>query len=124
MFSDPLVFTEGAVARNLPRISINGQMAKYRQSTGERSMTVSHQSTTKQRVRRMIRLDTTVTGSNPAVLEETVVKNVGIYLVIDQPSEATIDTPAGTYASLVEDFCTFLTENSSANMLKVLGSEI
>lgn len=123
MFSDPMSITRETVVKSLPRIAIQGQSSTYRQADGANTVKVSHQSTSKQRVRRMIRLDAVVPGTN-ALTGAATNGTCAVYLVIDQPSEAAFTPGQYAYKNAVEDLLTFLTANTAANLFKVLGSEI
>lgn len=115
MFTDPQSVTINAVPFSLPRISTNGSSSIYQSSDEGLKMTISHQET-KDRTRRMVRLDRRVVAADPLTAENEY-KNAAVYLVIDEPeygfSDAELDY-------IVQGFKTWL---STANVVKVCGSE-
>jgi hypothetical protein len=114
-FSDPQTLTINSIAKVCARVQTNGTKTVYSTADEEVKFTVSHQES-KGRTRRMVRVDQRVIAADPLTAKNEY-KSTGIYLVIDEPeygfSDAAIDY-------VVQALKTWL---STANVLKVLGSE-
>lgn len=123
MFNDPNTVTFSGTPIPLPRISINGQSALYKSADGRFSVTISHQSTSKKRNRRMVRFDANIPGTDPLTSDPTV-RRVSAYVVIDHPDASDFNDTDIWKRQLVLDLNLFLTASSGAMLDKVLGSEI
>lgn len=115
MFTDPQSVTIDGTAYSMPRISSDGTKALYSEAAELLKMTVSHQES-KGRTRRMVRLDRRVVAADP-LTSVNEYKSCGVYLVIDEPEFGFSDDAID---DIVQGFKTWL---STANVLKVLGSE-
>lgn len=115
MFADPQTVTINAIANSMPRITSDASKSVYSLPDESLKMTVSHQES-KDRTRRMVRLDQRVVAADPLTAENEY-KTVGVYLVIDQPeygfSIASID-------NIVQGLKSWLT---TANVTKLVGAE-
>lgn len=83
MLADPQVVTVDSVPISCARIQSDGTKSVYSSADGNFKLTISHQSS-KDRVRRMIRIDKTIVAADPLSAENEF-KAAGIYLVIDEP---------------------------------------
>lgn len=124
MFTDPIVIPNGASTTTLPRISLGSSSSMYRTQNEDRTLRVSHQLTNKRRVRRMVRIDSLVMGTSPLDLNVNVLGNVAVYLVIDAPVASEITDINFKIADQVKDLCGFLTNDTAANLTKILGAEV
>jgi hypothetical protein len=92
-FSDPQTITVNTVGKTLNRIKSDGYRSEYSEAGEEFKLTISHQES-KSRTRRMIRIDQRVVAADP-LTSVNEYKNLGVYLVIDEPeygfSDAEID---------------------------------
>lgn len=115
MLSDPQTLTINGVANTCAKISTSETKSVYQTADESVKMTVSHQES-KDRTRRMIRVDQRVVAADPltAVNEYA---NLAVYVVVDQPefgfSIAQIDY-------VVQALKTWL---ATATVTKVLGAE-
>lgn len=113
--ADPQTVTINAVPNTLNRVSTEGKKSIYSNSDGTVKLTVSHQES-KDRTRRMIRLDKKVIAADPLTAENEF-KTLGIYIVIDEPLYGFDDTA-------IDQACAGLVAwAGSANVLKVLSSQ-
>ncbi|DAD52646.1 coat protein [ssRNA phage SRR7976299_17] len=114
-FTDPQSITVNAVAKTMPRISSEGTRSVYQKAEEDFKMTISHQ-TSRDRTRRMVRVDQRVVAVNP--LDATSeYKSLGVYLVIDEPEYGFSDTDIDYLVQALKTWA------SSANVLKVCGNE-
>lgn len=114
--ADPQTVTINAVPKTCARVEGSGTKSIYRTADEAVTLTVSHQKTKNARTRRMIRLDQRVVASDP-LTSENEYKDLGVYLVIDQPDYGFSDTEID-YA--VQALNTHLDSTLNA---KVLGGE-
>lgn len=114
-FTDPQSVTIDAVPYSMPRVSSESTKSLYSEATEALKMTISHQES-KSRTRRMVRLDKRVVAADPLTAVNEY-QTVGVYLVIDEPEYGFSDDAID---DIVQGFKTWLT---TANVLKVLGSE-
>lgn len=114
-FTDPQSITVNTVAQTLNRIKSDGYRSEYLEADEEFKMTISHQES-KSRTRRMIRVDQRVVAADP-LTSVNEYKNLGVYLVIDEPEYGFSDTEIDY---VVQALCTWL---STANVTKVCGNE-
>lgn len=115
MFTDPQSVTVNTVAKSLPRISTEALSSKYLQAEGEFQLRISHQET-KNRIRRMVRLDQTIIAADTLTAVNTR-KTAGVYLVIDEPAEGFTDAQLGYLVDALKAWFT------AGNTAKVLASE-
>jgi len=103
------------VEQTLARIKSDGYRSEYSEADEEFKLTISHQES-KNRTRRMIRIDQRVVAADP-LTSVNEYKDLGVYLVIDEPeygfSDAEIDY-------VVQALAAWLT---TANVTKVCGNE-
>jgi hypothetical protein len=115
MFTDPQTVTINAVAQSMPRIKVGATDSTYRTADETFQFRISHQ-TTKNRTRRMVRIDKTVIAADPLTAVNSS-QSAGVYLVIDEPkfgfSDADLDF-------IVDGFIAWFT---AGNIAKLLGSE-
>lgn len=113
--SDPQTITINAVPKTCARIQSDGTKSVYATADEEVKLTISHQES-KNRTRRMIRVDQRVIAADP-LTSVNEYKSLGVYVVIDEPeygfADANIDY-------VVQALKTWL---ATATVLKVLGSE-
>lgn len=114
-FADPQSITVNTVAKTLNRIKSDGYRSEYATSDEEFKMTISHQES-KNRTRRMIRVDQRVVASDP-LTSVNEYKSLGVYLVLDEPEYGFSDTEIDY---VVQALIAWLT---TANVTKVCGNE-
>lgn len=114
-FSDPQTLTVNTVAKTLNRVKTEGYMSEYATDDEVFKMKISHQES-KDRTRRMVRVDQRVVAANPldSVNEY---KSLGVYLVIDEPEFGFTDAEIDY---VVQALKTWL---STATVLKVCSSQ-
>jgi len=114
-FTDPQSITVNSVAKSMPRVSTEGSKSLYAMADETFKMTISHQAS-KTRTRRMVRVDQRVVAADPLTsLSEY--KSLGVYIVIDEPEYGFSDTEIDYVVQALKTWA------STANVLKVLGSE-
>jgi len=114
-FSDPQSITVNSVAKSMPRVKIEGSSAEYAMADETFRMRISHQEA-KNRTRRMIRVDQRVVAADPLTTVNEY-KTLGVYLVIDEPEYGFADADIDYVVQALKTWA------STANILKVLGSE-
>lgn len=113
--SDPQSITVNSVAKSLPRVSFGDGQATYRSADEQFQLRISHKPA-KGRKRHMIRIDQTVVAADPLTAENAS-QNLGVYLVVDEPSFGFDDTTIDYLVVALRSFCV------TATMLRVLGGE-
>lgn len=113
--ADPQTVTINAVPITLNRIATEGKKTVYSNADGTVKFTVSHQET-KDRIRRMVRIDKMVVAADPLTAEQQY-KTAGLYLVIDEPNFGFTDDDLEKVGLGLTAWL------SSANILKVLSSQ-
>lgn len=83
-FADPQTITVNTVPKTLNRISSNESRSIYTTDDELYKFTISHQ-VSKDSVRHMVRIDRKVAAADP-LTAVTAYRNLGVYLVIDEPS--------------------------------------
>lgn len=114
-FTDPQSITVNAVAKSMPKISSEGTKSIYQKAEEDFKMTISHQ-VSRDRTRRMVRVDQRVVATNP-LDSTTEYKTLGVYLVIDEPEYGFSDTEIDYLVQALKAWAT------TANILKVCGNE-
>lgn len=114
-FADPQTVTIDTVDQTLNRVKSDGSRSEYALSDETVKLTLSHQEA-KGRTRRMARLDQRVVAADP-LSSENEYKNLGVYLVVDEPEFGFDDTDID---NVVQALTAWLT---AANVAKLLGSE-
>jgi len=84
MFSDPQSLTVATVAQSMPRIETSGQKSTYQKADQTFTFQISHQATSGNRVRSMVRVDQRAVVPDPLTSVNDY-ENLGVYLVIDRP---------------------------------------
>lgn len=113
--TDPQVVTINLVDKTLNRIKSDGFKSIYALPDGTEKLTVSHQET-KNRTRRMARLDSRVVAADP-LTSENEYKDLGVYIVVDQPNYGFSDTEIDYR---VQALCSHL---DAAFVAKLLGDQ-
>lgn len=114
-FTDPQSITVNTVAKSLPRVKSDGYRSEYAETAEEFEMIISHQES-KARTRRMVRINQRVVAADP-LTSVNEYKDLGVYLVIDEPEYGFSDTEIDY---VVQALCDWLT---TANVTKVCGNE-
>lgn len=114
-FSDPQSITVNAIAKSMPRVKSDGYRSEYKKDDETFKMTISHQES-KNRTRRMIRVDQRVVAADPLTAVNEY-KSLGVYLVIDEPEYGFSDAEINY---VVQALTAWLTQ---ANVLKVCANE-
>jgi len=118
MFSDPQSVTINSVAQSLPRTSVGDRSAVYTKDDETVMLTISHTTTSRGRVRRMVRLDVSKVASDPFVANQSRKVSSSAYLVIDEPVDG-----AYTNAELLLNGKALVAWLSDANLTKVIAGE-
>lgn len=114
-FTDPQTITINTVAKTCNRIKSDGYRSEYATADEEVKFTISHQES-KDRTRRMVRVDQRVVASDPLTAESEY-KTLGVYVVIDEPEYGFDDTDIDY---VVQALASWL---STANVAKICGNE-
>lgn len=114
-FTDPQSITVNSVAKSMPRVKTEGSRSEYAMADETFRMTISHQES-KSRTRRMIRVDQRVVATDP-LTSISEYKTLGVYIVIDEPEYGFADADIDYVVQALKTWA------STANVLKVLGSE-
>jgi hypothetical protein len=85
MFSDPQSVTINSVAKSMPRVETNGNKSIYKSADGIWTLTLSHQTLGKGRVRTMVRLDQKAIVTNPLDSTDQDYDILTDYHVFDRP---------------------------------------
>lgn len=123
-FSDPQdlkVVTStvrGASSFTLPRTSSAADFGQFKSSDGYTSFTISHQYA--KRYRRVARLDVKAIVADPLLVGVNSLQSMSVYLVVDSPQSGFTQAVQKQY---VDNLCDWLTNNSYANTVKLLGGE-
>lgn len=112
MFTSPQSVTVNAVATDLHRIKDDGLSSTYTSADGNLELKISSQPT-KNRVRRMVRLDKTVIAADPLTAQNAYQK-AGVYIVIDEPTYGYSDADL---TDLVTALKTWATTTNIGNVL-------
>lgn len=115
MLADPQTVTIDAVPYSCARIESDATKSVYATADGNFKLTVSHQNS-KDRSRRMIRLDKKVVAADPLTAENEY-KSVGVYLVVDEPTFGFTDD---NIDDIIQGFKAWLT---TANVTAVLSAQ-
>lgn len=114
-FGDPQIITINAVPNTLNKISSDARKTVYSTADESLKLTISHQES-KDRTRRMARIDQRVVAANP-LSSVNEYKSLGFYIVIDEPEYGFEDPDINL---TVQGLLAWLTE---ANVLKILSSQ-
>lgn len=116
-FADPQSVTVNAVAQSLARISAPNGFGAFQKDDGSYKLSIGHQ--IGKRTRRTVRLDFSKVAADPYAPAINNRYTGSAYLVIDHP-------PSGGWTNAeIKDIVLGLTGwLTSANVLKVLGSEV
>lgn len=115
MFTDPQTVTINAVAKVMPRISLDGTSASYQTSDMLFKFKISHVRS-KQRVRSMVRLDQLAIVPDPLTAVNDY-ETLSFYVVIDRPEVGFTPTQID---QLITGFKTWL---DSTAVGKLVGQE-
>lgn len=113
--ADPQTVTIDTTPYTCNRISSDGFKSVYATSDENLRLTVSHQES-KNRTRRMVRLDQRVVAADP-LSSVNEYKNLGVYLVVDEPEFGFDDTAIDNVAQGLQALC------DSTFMAKILGNQ-
>lgn len=116
MLTEPISVTIDGVAHSMPRVSTQESKSIYVAADQNHTFTVSHQKTSANRVRSMVRIDERVVAADPLTAANKY-ESASIYVVFDVPA-------FGFSIDDVDDIARgFITWLSTANVTKVLGLE-
>jgi len=118
MFADPQSVTVSTVAHALPRVSTGDRTATYTKDDESYSLTISHTTTNRGRVRRLLRLDNAKVAADPFVANQSRKFTSAVYLVIEEPSDG-----AYSNAELLAIAKGFIAYCTDANLSKVIAGE-
>jgi DNA-binding MltR family transcriptional regulator len=114
-FTDPQTITVNTVAQTLNLVNSEGSKSVYSTADESFKMTLSHQES-KNRTRRMVRVDNRVVAADP-LTSENEYKSLGIYLVIDEPEYGFTDVEIDHVVQALNVWM------DTANITKVLSSQ-
>lgn len=115
-FTDPQLVTINDVAISMPRVESAGTSSKYRAADMNHGLQISHQTTSKKRVRRQVKLDLRRIVADPLTAVNDY-EAASVYMVIDEPEYGFTD------AELTLAIQGFIAWFTAGNIAKVLGSE-
>lgn len=119
-FADPLSITVSGTTSSLPRTSVDGDETKYSSADGLIVFSAAHQSSGRNRTRRLLRVDASKMTADPFKPAENVKVSTSVYTVFDVP-------PAGysptELAALWVGYRTMLAANSDLLITKLLAGE-
>jgi len=115
MLSDPQTLTVNSVAKSLARVETGGTRSVYKTADEVFQLTVSHLES-KNRTRRMVRVDQRVVAENP-LSSVNEYKSLGVYFVVDEPEYGFSDTEIGYVWAALKALA------DSTFLGKILGSE-
>lgn len=118
MFNDPQSVTINAVAQSLPRVSTGDHVASYTKDDETVGMTISHVTSNRGRVRRLVRLDVNKIASDPFVANQSRKVSSSVYVVIDEPKDGSY-----TNAELLQNAKALVGWMTDANLAKVIAGE-
>jgi len=117
MFSDPITITVNSVAKVLPRVLIDGQLATYQLSDGTFALDISHQTTKSGRIRSTVRFTQKAIVTDPLTSANDYDTCV-FYYVIDRPAYGFSMTQVEQLVAALQAW------TSTANVDKLFGQEI
>jgi hypothetical protein len=117
-FADPQTVTINAVAKVLPRVSVDANGSKYSLDTGDVKMSVAH--SYGKRTRRTYRIDLRKVAPDPLISAQNIYYNMSFYIVVDVPVTG---FTIAEQKQLTDGFITYLQATSGAQMTKFLGGE-
>jgi hypothetical protein len=118
MLPDPQSIDFSGISMSLPRISSGVNAGKFAYGDGNLDLSISH--TYAKRVRRLVRLDYRGITGDPLL--------TGVYKPIAMSAYMVIDTPIYGFNNdqqrdAVVSLVGFLTDDSNANLLRIIGGE-
>lgn len=116
---DPQSVQIGAVPSTLPRVSTGPTSSVYQKADDSVRMTVSHQNG--KRKRSAVRLQYSKTAADPLISNQNIVRDMSVTVVIDRPLQG-FDI-VSEQKLVVDAMLAYLSANSDAVLLKVLGGE-
>lgn len=118
MFTDPQSVTINTVAHSLPRVSVGDHVASYTKDDDTVTMTISHLTSNRGRVRRMVRLDVNKIAADPFVANQQRKVSSSCYIVIDEPKDGSY-----TNTELLQNAKGLVGWLTDANLSKVIAGE-
>lgn len=101
--ADPITLTIDGSGHTLNRVRTEGTRSIYAEAGEAYKLTVSHQES-KDRTRRMIRVDNRIVAADPLTAQNEY-KGLGVYLVIDEPEYGFTDTAITNIAAGLQALC-------------------
>lgn len=117
-FADPQSVTVNAVAQSLARTGSSNNSGVFQKDDATYKLSISH--SYGNRTRRVIRLDNQKYAADPLISAQNVLRNMGVYLVVDVPVQGYTNTEA---KQIVDGFLAYLTASSGAKVTQLLGGE-
>jgi len=118
LFTDPQSVTVSAVAQTLPRVATGDRTATYTKDDESYSLTISHNTTNRGRVRRLVRLDNNKVASDPFTANQSRKFSAAVYLVIEEPSDGAYSN--AELLALCKGFVAYCTDPT---LTKVIAGE-
>jgi len=120
-FADPQSVTINAIASSLPRVGFGVGEGKFKKDDGNMSLTLRQRVTAKGRKQSAARLDDTMIGADPFNGALNASYSRSITLTADIPPVGFTQVQNQQFAT---GFITWLTANSNANLIRLLGGEV
>jgi hypothetical protein len=118
MFADPQTVTLDSNPNTLPRVKVGDRTASYTNGDETLSLTISHSTTQRGRVRRVVRLDTSKVAADVFDANRSREVDAAAYLVVDELADSSYsNAELLTHVKGLLGWCT------DANVTKVLSSE-
>lgn len=120
-YADPQTITfPTAGAATLPRVGSGINTGAFLSTTGNTRLEISHQVTSRNRVRSTARMTSKKISADPLVTGQNLEHRTTVYLVVDRPLTGL--TPA-ELKDITDGFATWMTASTAANMVKLHGQE-
>jgi hypothetical protein len=118
-FADPQSITINSVAISLPRVGAGPFNGLFQSNDGLVVERIQH-TTTKSRIRRSLRFDTSKVAADPLVGGQNRKYSMSAYLVVDVPD---VGYTVAEAKQLIDGMMTYLTASSGAKITQFLGGE-
>lgn len=118
MYTDPMVVTVNAVAKNLPRVYSNGGPSTFKTTDDEFQVEIQHTKIKGRRERHLYRLTQRKIGADPLVPATNLESKATVHLVLDNPLTGFTDTELQYLMKALTDFL-----GNGPYATKFIGSE-
>jgi len=118
-FADPQSVTINGVATSLPRTGSSSNAGTFLSADGLVKESISHTNSGK-RIRSVVRLDQSLSVTDPIIPAQNVVTKQAVYLVVDRP---VVGLTIAQQKYLVDALVAYLSASSGAKVTQLLGTE-